>query len=1265
MFNQPCICSRQTVRQLIVLALVFSCLFTPLTGIQRSFAVQQDPVAGAKAAINKAEGAFRTAFDRAAKAEALLAELQETIHGTTPDETAVRNIDRLTRIVGQMFNEAEEPKTLPNQLTASQQNLTDALKELNTAKGKLDQAPADTPNLAPTKTRINSSIASFEAATERLDLAARATQLNDALNAVYPAVANVATAANERLQSLQTATDETDLFAAFQRVSQLPELMQFDLQLQERWPKLAKGLENVAKDHKANVPQTAKAVEDLHTSVKTLAANIDEKLTVLAKFTDMRIGDLESSEKRFTSEPQQQEKAAIKDIQESRRVADVLSRIGRSADSIAELAKSAGIAEFDEEKTKKAQEKLIANLAALRAQATKYHDLLSGDRSFWVTEKIRLYYFTDIPRLIKTLNPDADLMGGDADARRRAKARLEALRAAEDAQSEASGKVASLKRRVKIISEQLEEANAQLTLANQLAKETARVDADLNHRPAGSVTDEQKRLSGQGKDKAEQDRAAAQERADKLNDETNGLVAQQRAAEAELEIAQAAFERASNATLRAAQAESTAFAEARDSAPFWFAPASAASNDPAKRVEITSSTNGENAIFVRGRREDVLKVEDIVAKLDEPAPQARMTLWKIELNSDATEKGAEKFNKALEIVETEIATTRAKIADALALLLRSVSEEAERAAAKKQADDAKLAKDNPADFEERRRKDCHEKDMYAKYFAFTANQNNTVAAGTNGHSNGTNGSSNGANGSSNGTTTNGNNTANNPKFVTTASTDITGRYQRLARYALYSPQVRKELGIEFIDELGFDNPKQFGLKDPGSATTLNEALIVMLLTNPFHRAQILDRFKAGLAEIKPDPEDKDPKPVEFKRLKSMMTDTSFAVNQDAQTTRQQQELIYAMRGPLLRHLVGRLTRLQQRVDEFTLLHGRRLGSQKPIPAEIFDADTLYRCLQAKLPKIFDTIHDEFPISPVDVLLDHVEIFDPGDGTIGLRIKDPKSKEVRATKIYSLQPSPARVAAADGMLDVFTKAFEDDIDSNFVQPMLHNLRLKLRKTGIGFGVIQRTSVLATNRMVARVDPRATAELSVGQETNLIQGLQSIAQIALAAQTGNVLGGIQALNFAAASEKDKSEIFGITSGSAFQVTPIFDPTGQAMRFKFDFVDATLVREPPGTTNPRIPRIERHSVNTEVQLANLELREVSRFESDAKLGIPTTYRGGLPILKDIPGVRPIPLIGWFIRRKGSNAIVQRSLIFAQTTMSPTIGDILDLFDTSLQRR
>jgi hypothetical protein len=852
---------------------------------------------------------------------------------------------------------------------------------------------------------------------------------------------------------------------------------------------------------------------------------------------------------------------------------------------------------------------MTSSAISLRRQVAAFQELISGDRSLWVTEKIRLYYFTDIPRLIQTLNPEARLTGGDADGRRAAQARLDNLRAAEDAQSEANANVASIKRQVIRLRQQLQAAQADLNLANIRASQAARKDTELSRKPEKDLRPGEKDDSAAEKTRTEDERKAAQRRVDTLNDAQTGLAAQLRNAEEQLEIAQAAFEQASNKTIRAAQAESAAFANARDNAPFWFAPGVATSTDPAKRVEITSSTGGENAIFIRGAKDDIAKVQDIIAKLDEPAPQARMTLWKIELNSDATQKGAEKFNESLRIVEQELADTRAKIADTLSLLLGAVSEEAEQAAIAMQT----AQNQSGMTFI---RKDCNEIDLYASY-AFQPDP---------------------------------------------TLTDITGRYQRLRRYSLYSEQVRNELGIGFIDELGFDNPKQFGLKDPASATTLNEALIVLLLTNRLHRGQIMNRFETALqAKYGPD--------ADFRRLHSMLElDQATIASPQYQTTRQQQELIYAIRGPLLKHLVGRIAKLQDRVKQFLELDRRRTGNfaddkEKALgplsPTEVI----LHRCLREKFPRIFDTIHDEFPISPFDIMNGHVKLVEPGDGMIGLQPMEGK-EPVGRPKIYNLRPSPARVAAADGMLDVFTKAFEDDIDRAFVQPMLVNLRKRLKKTGIGFGVIQRTSVLATNRLVARVDPRATSELAVGQETNLIQGLQQLAQLTLDAKAGNIAGVFGQFGQLAA-EKDAAEIYGITSGSAFQVTPIFDPTGQALRFKFDFVDTTLVREPRGTTNPRLPRIERHTVNTEVQLANLELREISRFESDAKIGLPTTYRGGLPILKDIPGVRPIPLIGWFIRRKGSNAIAQRSLIFAQTTMSPTIGDILDLFDTSLQRR
>ena len=1219
MRNTPSMSSPKNLKQLIALTVLCSFLFTSAIGIHTTFAVQKsesDLIAQANTALAAADAALDKAEAKEREGSARLSELQEFSTFKEPDVNSLSNMRRLATTVSAMFDATADKKTLQDQLADAQSKVVAALKPLNDAKTDLDKATS-TPNIEATKTRVNRQIADVKA---RLDaklekdtaLTKLVADLNTALAAVYPAVTKLATAADNRLQPFkQNITEPSDLLNLFQnKAGDIPRLIQFDLDLQDSWTNLAAQLKNVVSDHDTKVTPADTAVKGLHASVAAVASNLNTQIAILAKYAQTREAGVLATSTLFKSAPSDHDKEALDAIKEGQRIADVLDKINRMADSISAQADAAGTAGFDKTKTAAAQKDLTTNLNSLRLRATALQELLSGDRSAWVTEKIRLYYFTDIPRLVKTLNPTATLAGGDADARRRAEDRLDKLRAAEDAQSEANAAVSGLKRRVSRLEQQLQQAKDELDTANFLSQAAANRDAELNRRPAADVSAERKALSLQEKNKREQERAAAQERFDKANDEHTGLMAALKEAEAQLETAQAAFERASSATIRAAQVESAAFANARDNAPFWFGPADATSTDPARRVEITSSTGGENAIFVRGRREDVVQVQDIIAELDEPAPQARMTLWKIELNSDATEKGADKFNKALQIVEQELATTRANIATTLTLLLNAVNTEAEAA-----------SRAAPAPLPLRR--DCFEQGLYAKYF-----RPNPAALPT-----------------------------------TPADTNISGRYQRIGRYSLYAPEVRRELGIDFIDELGFDNPKQFGLKDPGSATTLNEALIVVLLTDRVHREHILTNFRSGLRQFDTDPQ----KPTQFTRLDAMLTDPAPRSPTELETTRQQQELIYALRGSLLKHLVGRIIRLQDRVEDFKYLHKKvtnsldehdsmpdGLKSLKLTPSE---ENALYTCLQDKLPKVFDTIHDEFPISASDIIYGHVTLGEPSDGTISLR--SPKGE-----KVYNLRPSPARVAAADGMLDVFTKAFEDDIDRVFVQPMLVRLRTRLKKTGIGFGVIQRTSMLATNRLVARVDPRATAELSVGEETNLIQGLQSISQIALAAQTGNALGALSQLK-SSGNEKDAAEIYGITSGSAFQVTPIFDPTGQALRFKFDFVDTTLVREPRGTTNPRIPRVERHTVNTEVQLANLEIREVSRFESDAKVGIPTKYWGGLPLVKDIPGIRPVPLIGWFVRRKGSNAIAQRSLIFAQTTMSPTIGDILDLSETSLQRR
>jgi hypothetical protein len=279
----------------------------------------------------------------------------------------------------------------------------------------------------------------------------------------------------------------------------------------------------------------------------------------------------------------------------------------------------------------------------------------------------------------------------------------------------------------------------------------------------------------------------------------------------------------------------------------------------------------------------------------------------------------------------------------------------------------------------------------------------------------------------------------------------------------------------------------------------------------------------------------------------------------------------------------------------------------------------------------------------------------------VRNADLKELQGFAEAAYSLNPlrtANPRVAAADQMLKEIIIAVEDDIERIFTQRMLNRLRRKItrEKIGVGVGVMQRTSVLATNRLLARVDPSASAQLAPDETTNILQGVQQLAQIVLTTQTGGALGFLGALD--KQPREAPPEIYGINSGNTFQVTPIFDPSGQALRFKFDFVGMTRIQEPNGTTSRQLPRIERHTVNTEVQLSNLEIREISRFESNARLGRPTEYLGGLPVVKDIPKVRPyLPLLGWFIRKGGKAAVIQESLIFGQTTMYPTISDIMGL--------
>lgn len=290
---------------------------------------------------------------------------------------------------------------------------------------------------------------------------------------------------------------------------------------------------------------------------------------------------------------------------------------------------------------------------------------------------------------------------------------------------------------------------------------------------------------------------------------------------------------------------------------------------------------------------------------------------------------------------------------------------------------------------------------------------------------------------------------------------------------------------------------------------------------------------------------------------------------------------------------------------------------------------------------------------------------------------------------ALSTANPRVAAADDMIKRFITVLEGDLNYFLINPSLEEMR-RAASNGVRFGSMETESILATNRFVARVDVNATASLGGDYMRDTADASSQLAalQKALAGKsdanansqtlgTAAALGGVAAdvgnekFNFnklgtwsiAGAllgsvfnQSEPMTEVYTLSGGSQFKVTPIFDPSGQAMRFRFDHVQTTRVQDPEGVADPLLPRIDRHTINTEVQLSNGQFQVISSFDLNSKVGSKTRKTGGIPGLNQIPILRDIPIIGYYTMRKEA-AERQHSLIFASTTMYPTVGDIVNL--------
>lgn len=1315
----------------------------------------QEAVRAANSAFENVELARRVAAGRASQLVRLTA-------FETADENSLRNFDELTGVVKRVSENSFLKAGDENPYLA---DLKKAKTERATACGVLPTGDNQPDQIA--KARGDCEAAATRLDTEEKSVNATRDELLVALNKVYDSGKRFVKLMDERLSRIGSIggaevageTKQDRLVRTLPR--QLPVFTQLERlrrDFRADWKALKEALAAVpGNTHTGEATSVDDALAALDTKINATLVKLDDWFITLKAKADSEARTLSGTGLDVRTDPVAKSSAAYSAAQSGSELIGKLKQVfnawielSAQLPDLSELPPD-GVPTFDLEKTARSAQAMDTTTRSLNFAVTDVNDAVTGDFKDFEADQVSLFYFTDVPRLMQILNPATYEVGGLRDAGERAANERRKLSTTELALADAQGEANSAQQRVIELREQLRQSQAAsdsvkgLFRSSTLNVNEAQRDFDRAtelHNKAKTAADaapddpgkraaldraaqnrdhDEARLreARERNEEVDEEKKAADEQATKLRDEQNGLPKKIQEAESRLSAAQGAVNLQRKNALLAAQAESEAFVRARDNRPYWYAPATGSSTDPAKRV-LMWAFNDSKTIFLRGKKRDLDSVRAIIAEVDRPAPQARMTLWTMELSSKASESGAKRFNRGLEMVNNHLSGARAYIAAAHSLLRDCINDQVSRVTEIGGANDGMQ---NANDYYLARINFYHPEVLLrlkldpAKMKKRLANQELRKSAEID---------------------------LRIAQWVIPDPAGTTTLGEALMVLSLGKREHRTEIMRRFTAELP-TYLKNLGLKDAPKIeeTTiwfaeLKRALGLDASAEPRTSVNLSAKLQQQLKKKKIADELIE-KMSAGKRLTTQELDTVHKAAEALEAPEARNLLAVLIGGGNITTTgasSGGLTAAQleithalvqvstQRLTKYVTDRGARLGDldakleqviseiekldeEKSSSARTLSTERLKEIAEEK--QKWGTRQQQIQLEREEVALNlllsakrlkdrlgisYNELFDSVDAEDkALAEKDktkrteqldgiareredkikgatPSAQDVRKALVTSskfretlkqlsrtnpLQTANARVAAADQMLKEIIIAMEDDLDRHFVQPMLTDLRTRLTDSGVGVGIIQRTSVLATNRLVARVDPRASAQLSVGSETDILEAAQQIAQIYLASQTAGVLGALGSLK--ALPRKPEGELYGLTTGNVFQVTPIFDPSGQALRFKFDHVGTSQIREPDGTVNPQLPRIERHTVNTEVQLSNMELREVSRFDSNARLGLATQYSGGFPLIKDIPYVRRVPLFGWFVRRGGSNAVTQESLIFGQTTMYPTIGDLVEL--------
>lgn len=302
-------------------------------------------------------------------------------------------------------------------------------------------------------------------------------------------------------------------------------------------------------------------------------------------------------------------------------------------------------------------------------------------------------------------------------------------------------------------------------------------------------------------------------------------------------------------------------------------------------------------------------------------------------------------------------------------------------------------------------------------------------------------------------------------------------------------------------------------------------------------------------------------------------------------------------------------------------------------------------------------------------------------------------------IELLEGTRAHTANIDNYLKRLTTSLDDDFNTQFYYPVFRSVRKASQNYKVEFGQTETTNVLANNRELAKVSPAATMEFDLPKRDILIKegidsalaiyndvgalvndpNLMSLAKMQSGQSTASpgagTLGGYGAVRNvypglgndttnrlvsqnAGSGPKFESNveklipdpaIYKFETGTGYEIRPVIAPDGQAVVFDFNYMYTTQVREPVRADEKHLGRIKQHYIDTDVQLSNFELREVSRYVVALKAA---RTAKGVPLLEDIPVVgglwRPLP---------SDEKSLQQNIIMAQATIFPTLFDLMGL--------